>query len=160
MRKYETVFIANPDLSQEERQPLFDKLDNLISQRQGLLVKFNEWGRKRLAYGVKKQTRGYYVQMEFCGHGPLVGELERNLRLDDRVLKYMTVLLDKEVDVEAVEAEIEAARAAKDEESKAEAAQQEAPSEPGPIEDTDPENQTPDDTSTSSQEEEPANGIL
>ncbi len=110
MRKYETVFIANPDLSDEERQPLFDKLQNLISQGSGLVIKFDEWGHKRLAYEVKKQTRGYYVQVEFCGDGSLVNELERNLRLDDRVLKYMTVLQERAVDLEAIKAELKAAK--------------------------------------------------
>jgi len=121
MRWYETVFIVNPELSEEQRQPVFDKLKGLVSQDQGMLVKFDEWGHKRLAYEIKKHTRGYYVLMEFCGDGALVKEIERNMRLDDRVLKYMTVLKDKAVDVEAVKAEIEAA---KEQESKPEPAEQ------------------------------------
>ena len=163
MRKYETILIANPDLSEEERQPLLEKLENLISQGQGFLVKLNEWGQKRLAYEVKKQTRGYYVHVEFCGDGALVRELERNMRLDDRVLKYMTVLLDKEADVEAIKAQIEAA---KEQESKPEPAgeepepEQEAVAEPEPVETKVPEDQAPKDTSPSGQEEEPADGIL
>ena len=121
MRRYETVFIVNPELSEEQRQPVLDKLKGLVSQDQGMLVKFDEWGHKRLAYEIKKHTRGYYVLMEFCGDGALVKEIERNMRLDDRVLKYMTVLKDKAVDVEAVKAEIEAA---KEQESKPEPAEQ------------------------------------
>ncbi len=121
MRWYETVFIVNPELSEEQRQPVFDKLKGLVSQDQGMLVKFDEWGHKRLAYEIKKHTRGYYVLMEFCGDGALVKEIERNMRLDDRVLKYMTVLKDKAVDVEAVKAEIEAA---KEQESEPEPAEQ------------------------------------
>jgi small subunit ribosomal protein S6 len=111
MRRYETVFIANPSLSQEERQPLFDKLTQLISDGQGLLVKFDEWGVKSLAYEVKKHTRGYYVLTDFCGDGPLVKELERNMGLDDRFLKYMTVCTAKEVDDEQIQTEIMEARA-------------------------------------------------
>ena len=123
MRRYETTVIVNPALSQEERQSVLDKLTNLISDAQGLLVKFDEWGEKRLAYELKKETRGYYVLMEFCGDGSLVKELERNLRLDDRALKYMTVCIDKEVDPERVKAEIEAA-AKEEEESKPEPVQE------------------------------------
>ncbi len=115
MRRYETIFIAHPSLSQEERQPLLDKLANLISDAHGLLVKFDEWGQKRLAYEIKKETRGYYVLMDFCGDGSLVNELERNLRLDDRALKYMTVCIAKEVDEEQVKVEIEAAKTAEEE---------------------------------------------
>lgn len=120
MRRYENVFIVNPELSEEQHQPLFDKLKGLLSEDQGMLVKFDEWGHKRLAYEIKKHTRGYYVLMEFCGDGALVNEIERNMRLDDRVLKYMTVLKDETVDVEAVKAEIEAA---KEQESKPEPAE-------------------------------------
>jgi small subunit ribosomal protein S6 len=110
MRRYETVFIVNPELSEDQHQLLFDKLNGLVPEDQGMLVKLDEWGNKRLAYEVKKHTRGYYVLMDFCGDGALVKEIERNLRLDDRVLKYMTVLKDETVDLEAVKAEMEAAK--------------------------------------------------
>jgi small subunit ribosomal protein S6 len=111
MRRYETVFIANSELTDEDRQSLLDKLQGLMPKDQAMLVKLDEWGNKRLAYEVKKQTRGYYVLMDYCGDGVLVKELERNMRLDDRVLKYMTVLKDTTVDLEAIKAEIEAAKA-------------------------------------------------
>lgn len=114
MRRYETVFILNPDLSEEQHKPLYDKLTGIVSDAEGKLVKLDEWGHKRLAYEVKKQTRGYYVLMDLCGDGALVKEIERNLRLDDRVLKYMTILKDESVDLEALEAEIEAAKEEKE----------------------------------------------
>ena len=121
MRRYETVCIVNPSLSPEEAQPLFDKLTDLIAAHQGLMVKLDDWGHKRLAYVIKKQTRGYYILLNYCGNGSLVKELERNMRLDDRVLKYMTVCVAKEVDEEAIKSEIEAAEeAAKVKESTAE----------------------------------------
>ena len=123
MRRYETVFIVNPELSEEQRQPILDKLKGILSEDREILIKFDEWGQKRLAYEVKKHTRGYYVLMDFCGDGALVKEIERNMRLDDRVLKYMTVLKDQAVDVEAIKAEIEAA---KEEESKPEPAEESA----------------------------------
>ena len=177
MRRYETVFIVNPELSEEQRQPLFDKLKDLVSEDHGMLVKFDEWGHKRLAYEIKKHTRGYYVLMEFCGDGALVKEMERNMRLDDRVLKYMTVLKDKAVDVEAVKADIEAAKAdieaakadieaAKEQESKPEPAEQAVgegedkwDSEPtetvqAPVSET----EVPENTPQASDQEEPKNG--
>jgi small subunit ribosomal protein S6 len=112
MRRYETIVIVHPSLSQEDRQPFFDKLTNLIPEPQGLLIKFDQWGQRRLAYEIKKQTRGFYVLAEYCGDGALVKELERNLRLDDRALKYMTVCIDQEVNLEKVKAEVEAAKQA------------------------------------------------
>ncbi|MBN1843195.1 MAG: 30S ribosomal protein S6 [Deltaproteobacteria bacterium] len=176
VRRYETTVIVNPALSQEERQSVLDKLTNLISDAQGLLVKFDEWGEKRLAYEIKKETRGYYVLTEFCGGGSLVKELERNLRLDDRALKYMTVCIDKEVDPERVKAEIEAA-AKEEEESKPEPVQEVAAGEAqeeAPAEETQPGETPPEETSEpttgetegqenqeqANEEEEPANGSV
>lgn len=163
MRRYETVFIVNPELSEEQRQPLFDKLKDLVSEDHGMLVKFDEWGHKRLAYEIKKNPRGYYVLMEFCGDGALVKEIERNMRLDDRVLKYMTVLKDKTVDVEAVKGEIEAAR---EQESKPEPTEQSAGEgeDKGDSESTETgeapvsETEVPEDTPKTGEQEELNNG--
>ena len=106
MRRYETIFIADNDLSEEDRSPIFEKLKDLIQQYSGLLVMVDEWGGKKLAYEIKKKARGYYVRLDYCGSGILVYEIERFFRIDDRILKYMTVLLDKDVDIEAVKEEI------------------------------------------------------
>jgi len=106
MRRYETIFIADNDLSEEDRSPIFDKLKDLIQQHSGLLVMVDEWGGKKLAYEIKKKARGYYVRLDYCGSGILVNEIERFFRIDDRILKYMTVVLDKDVDIETVKEEI------------------------------------------------------
>ena len=106
MRRYETIFIIDNDLSEEGRLPILEKLKGLIRQHNGLQVMVDEWGTKRLAYEIKKKTRGYYVCLDYCGSGTLVNEIERFFRIDDHVLKYMTVLLDKDVDIESVKEEI------------------------------------------------------
>ena len=124
MRRYETIFIVDNDLSEEDRSPIFEKLKDLIHQHSGLLVMVDEWGSKKLAYEIKKKARGYYVRFDYCGSGILVNEIERFFRIDDRILKYMTVLLDKDVDIEAVKEEIAKAQetqADETESSKAEA---------------------------------------
>ena len=113
MRRYETIFIIDNDLSEEGRSPILEKLEDLIQQYNGLRVMFDEWGTKRLAYEIKKKARGYYVCLDYCGSGPLVNEIERFFRIDDRVLKYMTVVLDKDVDIENVKEEIAKAEEAK-----------------------------------------------
>jgi len=113
MRRYETIFIVDNDLSEEGRSPILEKLEDLIRQYNGLQVKVDEWGTKRLAYEIKKKARGYYVCLDYCGLGPLVNEIERFFRIDDRVLKYMTVVLDKDVDIENVKEEIAKAEEAK-----------------------------------------------
>ncbi|MBC8394110.1 MAG: 30S ribosomal protein S6 [Deltaproteobacteria bacterium] len=122
MRRYETVVIFDPELSDEERLPLFKRIEDTISQLGGFLVVFDEWGLKKLAYEIKKKIRGYYVRIDFCGTGTIVDEMERFFRIDDRVLKFMTVLLVQNVDVETLKEEIakekiEAERAAQSTES-------------------------------------------
>jgi small subunit ribosomal protein S6 len=106
MRRYETIFIADNDLPEEERFPIFEKLKDLIHQHNGLLVMIDEWGGKRLAYEIRKKTHGYYVRLDYCGTGILVDEIERFFRIDDRILKYMTVLLEKDIDIETIKEEI------------------------------------------------------
>lgn len=106
MRRYETFIIINPDLSDEERSPVFEKVKGLIQQEECLLVMLDEWGDRRLAYEIKKKSRGYYVRLDYCGTGRLVDEMERFFRIDVRVMKYMTVLLDKYADVELIKEEM------------------------------------------------------
>ena len=113
MRRYETIFIIDPDLSEEGRAPLFERLEDLFLQHNGLLVMVDEWGARKLAYEIKKKARGFYVRLDYCGAGILVNEIERFFRIDDRVLKYMTVLIEKDVDVESVKEEIARAEAEK-----------------------------------------------
>ena len=114
MRRYETIFIADPDLSDEERTPLLDRIKDLIPEHDGFLVRVDEWGSKKLAYGIKKKVRGYYIRFDYCGAGELVDEIERLFRIDDRVLKYMTVLLEKDVDIEKLKEEVAKEQAEED----------------------------------------------
>ena len=125
MRRYEQIVILDSDLSEDERSPVFDRLKELIPQYKGFLIDIDEWGQKKLAYEIKKKPRGYYAQVNFCGFGDLVDEMERFFRIDDRILKYMTVLLDKEADVEAIKTEM-AEKEAQKAEAVARAAEEEA----------------------------------
>jgi small subunit ribosomal protein S6 len=143
MRRYETIVILDSDLSEEERSPVIDRVKELIPQYNGFLITIDEWGLKRLAYEIKKKPRGYYALLDFCGHGHLVDELERSFRIDDRVLKYMTVLLEKDADTESIKAEIaerearEAERKLAEEESKS-VAEEEPRAEPEPVAESEP----------------------
>jgi len=125
MRRYETITIIDPDLSEEERKPVLDRISELIPQQDGFLVMMDEWGSRKLAYGIKKKSHGHYMRIDFCGNGTLVDEIERFFRIDDRVLKYMSVLLEKSADIEGIKeemarAESEARQAALNAESEAE----------------------------------------
>ena len=106
MRKYETVFISDPDLQDQTRTDLFDKIRNIITKEKGILLNFDQWGNKKLAYEIKKKLRGHYTCVTYGGTGDLVKELERNFRLSDVVLKFMTILLSDDVTAEQLEQEV------------------------------------------------------
>ena len=112
MRHYETIFIADPDIPADVQTSLFDKAKTLISDNAGELIEFDEWGNKRLAYEIRKKQRGHYVRLDYCGSGSTVGSLESAFRIDERVLKFMTVLLSKEADPEQLKAAIAESRQA------------------------------------------------
>jgi small subunit ribosomal protein S6 len=92
-------------LSQDQREQVIHRVEELIDQMDGFLVFTDDWGERKLAYDIKKRSRGYYVRFDYTGLSPLVNEIERFFRIDDRALKYMTVLLDKVVDLEKIKAE-------------------------------------------------------
>jgi small subunit ribosomal protein S6 len=126
MRRYETIVILDPDLPGDQRAVVFDRLRDLIPAQGGLLVGIDEWGPRKLAYTIRKKPRGYYTRLDYCGEGPLVAEMERLFRIDDRVLKFMTVQLDPEANMENIQQEMtqaaEASRAAASESSEPKAA--------------------------------------
>jgi small subunit ribosomal protein S6 len=105
MRHYETLFIVNPDSSEEELKAVATKIKGVVSGMNGIVTSYDEQGKKKLAYSVKKQNKGYYVLMDYVGSADIVSEIERNMRLDDRVLKYLTVKLADQVDPESIEPE-------------------------------------------------------
>jgi len=123
MRRYETIVIVDADVSENDRVALLSRIQEIIPQQEGVLIKEDLWGIKKLAYEIKKKPRGYYARYDYCGMGPLVDELERFFRIDDRVLKYLTVLLDSDADVEKIQAELEAAETDSDAEVTAEQSQ-------------------------------------
>ncbi len=130
MRRYETTVIVDPDISDDKRNQLSERTKDLIASQGGLFVNADEWGNRKLAYEIKKKPRGYYVCLDFCGTGKVVDEIERNFRIDDKVMKFMTILIDKDVNIDAVKeemakAETERVEAAKAEAEKAEAAKAE-----------------------------------
>ena len=112
MRHYETIFIADPDIPADVQTSLFDKAKTLISDNAGELIEFDEWGNKRLAYEIRKKQRGLYVRLDYCGSGDTVSSLENAFRIDERILKFMTVLLSKEADPEQLKAAVEEIRQA------------------------------------------------
>ena len=113
MRKYETVVISDPDLQDQARTELLDKIRNIIARENGILLDVDDWGSKKLAYEIRKKLRGHYVCLTYGGTGDLVKELERNLGLSDDVMKYMTILLSTDETAESLAKEAEDVEAAK-----------------------------------------------
>lgn len=99
MRKYETIFIAQPELGEEELKGLTEKVQEVISGMKGECMRLEDWGVRKLAYPVKKCMRGRYFYLNFTGNSALIAELERRLRLDDKVIRYQSVKLEKETNI-------------------------------------------------------------
>ncbi len=100
MRKYETFFIIDPDLPDETNAALDNKVQSIVTSNEGEVLTYVPWGKRKLAYAIRKRTRGLYVLMEYAGGPRLVAELERNLRIDERILKFITVMLEERFDPE------------------------------------------------------------
>jgi len=113
-RRYETIFITPADIPDEELQTLIDRYCAIITSRKGIPVKIEKWGKRKLAYEIKKQTRGCYVLVDFVGQTDIVNELERNFKIDDKILKYLTVKKDEIVDLKSLEGELSAAASPKE----------------------------------------------
>ncbi len=124
MRRYETIFISHPDLSEEDVEKLTQRAADIVQQQGGELLQVQQWGKKKLAYKIKKQWRGYYTLLDYLAVSTAIKELERILRLDDKVMKFLTVMTDDRVDVEAVRRSMAEAK-------KAEAPVEEGPPPPG-----------------------------
>jgi small subunit ribosomal protein S6 len=95
MKRYETIFILDPDLEEEPLQTALDRIKGIITQYKGEIFKDEDWGKRKLAYDIKKKPRGHYRLMEFSGSPALLSELERNFRVMDAVMKFQTILLDE-----------------------------------------------------------------
>lgn len=101
-REYETIYILKPDIDADSAEKVGSRLADVVARESGRLTKVETWGRRRLAYDIGKQRRGVYVYLKYLGNGKVVSEVERNLRLFDGVIKYQTVLLGSDIEVEGL----------------------------------------------------------
>ncbi len=151
MRHYETIIIIDPDISPDAHRNLFEKAEGLIDSNQGQLVEFDKWGNKRLAYEIRKKQRGYYVRLDYCGHGNTVYALESAFRIDERIMKFMTILIESDADPKQLIAAAESRKQA------AETPAEEAAEQPAGIEDTATDGEAATETDTLEEEaKEPA----
>ncbi len=101
-REYETIYILRPDVDHDAAEKIVERAKNVITRLDGTLTKLDNWGKRKLAYPIQKNTRGIFVYLKYVGFGDLVAELERNLRLVDEVVRFQTVLLDEDLDPASV----------------------------------------------------------
>ena len=97
-REYETIFILRPDTNQEGITLVNTRVRSVIDQMGGKIMKLDNWGKRKLAYEIKKQLKGIYLYWQFLGSTGLVEEIERNLHILDSVIRYYTVKVDEDVD--------------------------------------------------------------
>ncbi len=94
MRKYETIIVIDSLLKAEETENIISKYERFVSANGGQIEAIERWGKKRLAYEIKKRQYGFYVLIRFDGPPPMIKQLEREYRLNESLLRYVTIKLD------------------------------------------------------------------
>jgi small subunit ribosomal protein S6 len=121
-REYETIYILRPNTPNEGVAEVNTRIKNVIEGMGGKIIKVDNWGKRRLAYEVAKERKGIYLYWQYLAQPGIVEETERNLRMLDSVIRYLTVKVDENIDVTARPSEIDetsyekAAQTAADEE--------------------------------------------
>ena len=101
MRTYETIFIVHPDLTGDAYNAVVEKFKGVLTDQAAEILKVDEWGSRKLAYPVKKQTRGSYILVAYEAGPTVVAEFERRMRIDDAVIKFQTVYLENGLPADA-----------------------------------------------------------
>ncbi|MEW6557076.1 MAG: 30S ribosomal protein S6 [Elusimicrobiota bacterium] len=95
MPNYETVFILKPTLSSEKVDEILEKIKKIITSIDGTIILSDTWGKRRLAYPVKKYKEGVYYLFQFNSDGQIIAELENFYRTTDAVIKFITIKIEK-----------------------------------------------------------------
>ena len=95
LNQYETVFIVTPVLSEEQMKEAVKKFSNYISENGGEIVQEDNWGLRKLAYPIQKKSTGFYHLVEFKAEGDLIGRLETEYRRDERIIRFLTMKMNK-----------------------------------------------------------------
>jgi small subunit ribosomal protein S6 len=112
MKRYETTYILRPSLGEDQFAEIIERANSVIKNDEGAIIQLERWGTRKLAYEINKETSGHYVYFDYAATGSTVQELERIFRIDDRVLRYLTIKLADSIDQETIAGEIERLAAA------------------------------------------------
>lgn len=94
MRNYELIYVLKPNLDDEAKAVVADKLESVITAASGEIQKIDVWGNKRLAYEIQKLNEGFYVLVKFSASVDVPKELDRNLKINENVIRHMIVNID------------------------------------------------------------------
>jgi small subunit ribosomal protein S6 len=97
---YETTFITKTEISDEMLKTLCEKIVGIIKDFKGEVIAQEDWGKKKLAYSIEKESRGHYTHLVYTGEGAVVAEIERNLRLNENVVRFLTIRVAAEFNEE------------------------------------------------------------
>jgi small subunit ribosomal protein S6 len=96
LREYETIYILESNIDPDEADRVATRLKDIIGGRSGKLLKIDNWGKRKLAYPIRKSSRGVFVFVKYLGFEDMVSEVERNLRLLDPVVRFQTVVMKRD----------------------------------------------------------------
>jgi small subunit ribosomal protein S6 len=106
-REYETIFILRPGTTNDGVSEVNERVRGIIESMSGKVLKVDNWGKRRLAYEIQKERKGIYLYWQYLATRGVVEEIERNLRMLDAVVRYMTVKIDTDIDPEARPSEVD-----------------------------------------------------
>jgi small subunit ribosomal protein S6 len=110
MNCYETLFVIKPTLTEEETKAQIERMKEVLTKVDADLQAINEMGMRKLAYPVQKNERGYYVVMYYKAPGSAIAEIERNLRINEDILKFLTVRYYNHKEIAQFEKQVAAAK--------------------------------------------------
>ena len=95
VRQYETVFIMTPVLSEEQMKEAVSKFTKLLKDKGAEIILENDWGLRKLAYPIQKKSTGFYHLVEYKAEGNIINDFEVAFKRDERIIRFLTVALDK-----------------------------------------------------------------
>ncbi|MDP2306701.1 MAG: 30S ribosomal protein S6 [Pseudomonadota bacterium] len=101
LNEYETIYVARPDLTEDVMTKITTRFEAVITNNAGVILVSEDWGKRKLAYIISKHQRGHYIYLNYVAPAKLVAEVERTLGLEDQLLRFLTVKLEENVEIEA-----------------------------------------------------------
>lgn len=95
---YELTFITKADISDDAQKAIVEKMKGIIEAHGGQMLQVEDWGRRKLTYPIKKESRGLYTHILYTGNNSCVAELERNIRINETIIRYLTIKVGDDFD--------------------------------------------------------------